>query len=158
MKIARARTIGAIAAIGALVLFAYVPVVGNGFVSFDDPSYITANPPVAGGLSVAGLRWALSTFHMGNWHPLTWLSHMLDVSLFGLRPAGHHAMSLLFHAANTLLVFAALRSMTGSSLAERVHRGGLRRSPASRRIGRLGRRAQGRPLDASWACSPCWPG
>jgi tetratricopeptide (TPR) repeat protein len=65
------------------------------------------------GLSFKGLLWSLSTFHAANWHPLTWLSHMLDVQLFGMNPLGHHATSLLIHTANALLLCALLHRLTG---------------------------------------------
>ena len=78
---------------------AFWPVLANGFVSYDDPVYVLDNAAVRRGLQLEGVRWAFSTFHADNWHPLTWLSHMLDVSLFGLAPAGHHATSLALHAA-----------------------------------------------------------
>ncbi len=93
---------------------AYSPVFGNRFISFDDPLYLTANARVQGGLSVESVRWAFTTLEAANWHPLTWLSHMLDVSLFGLDPVGHHAMNLFFHVLNSLCLFAVLRRMTGA--------------------------------------------
>lgn len=105
----------AIAAI-ALVVFtlaAFLPVVRNGFISLDDPLYVTANPHVTAGLSVDGFRWALGTFHTGNWHPLTWLSHMADVTIFGLDPQGHHLVGLLLHVLNAVLFFFVLVAMTG---------------------------------------------
>jgi len=76
-----------------------------GFVNYDDPYYILQNQNIQHGLSLQSLRWAFTTGHAGNWHPLTWVSHMIDVSLFGLNPSGHHLTNLLFHIANTLLVF-----------------------------------------------------
>src|SRR4029077_14295900 len=83
------------------------------FVSFDDPLYVTDNPPVEAGLSRSGIAWAFTTPHAANWHPLTWLSHMLDAQLFGLEPGGHHATNVLFHLTGSLLLLALLRSMTG---------------------------------------------
>jgi len=84
----------------------------NGFVSYDDPLYVLENPPVRAGLSLRGLGWAFTHVHASNWHPLTWLSHMLDVQLFGLAPAGHHATSVVLHALNAALLFLALRALT----------------------------------------------
>src|SRR5690242_12097594 len=86
------------AAVTAVVLLlavaaAYRPLWGNGFVSYDDPDYIIDNPSVRAGLTLKGVAWAITTFHAGNWHPLTWLGHMATVSLFGLDPAGHHGVS-----------------------------------------------------------------
>jgi tetratricopeptide (TPR) repeat protein len=95
-------------------LCAYAQTVGFGFVGFDDPQYVTRNPWVRAGLTSESVRWALRSGVMGSWHPLTWLSHMLDVELFGLDPAGHHATSVLLHAANTVLLFAVLRAATGA--------------------------------------------
>jgi|WetSurMetagenome_2_1015567.scaffolds.fasta_scaffold00812_15 protein O-mannosyl-transferase len=85
------------------------------FVFFDDPSYVTENPQVRMGLNRGSLTWAFTTFHSSNWHPLTWLSHMLDCDLYGLNPAGHHLTNLLFHVGNTLLLFLFLREATGAN-------------------------------------------
>jgi len=90
----------------------YGPVVGNDFINFDDPEYITENYRVRSGLSPENIRWALTAMDNSNWHPLTWLSHMLDVDLFGLDPGMHHMVSVLIHAANTLLLFYIFRKMT----------------------------------------------
>jgi hypothetical protein len=97
-----------------LTFAVYGQMIGHGFISFDDDSYITQNPMVQRGLSMDGLVWAFSSPHVYNWHPLTWLSHMVDVQLFGLNAGGHHLLGLLFHIANTLLLFFVLRAMTGS--------------------------------------------
>jgi Flp pilus assembly protein TadD len=100
-------------AIAALAIAAYLPAFSNGFVNFDDDRYVTSNPMVRG-LSWEGVRWAFSTFYEGNWHPLTWLSHMLDGTLFGLDSRGHHATSIALHAANAALLFLALARLTGA--------------------------------------------
>lgn len=100
--------------LSGLVLAAYFPVLGNGFVGYDDPDYVTANPHVSTGLNAGNLRWALTTFHADNWHPLTWISHQADCSLFGLNAGLHHLTSLLLHIANTLLLFLWLSRATGS--------------------------------------------
>jgi protein O-mannosyl-transferase len=92
---------------------AYWSVTGHQFVAFDDPSYVTENPQVRAGLSVASALWAFTTVHGANWHPLTWLSHQMDVSLFGLDPGGHHLSNLLLHLLNTVLVLLTLRRITG---------------------------------------------
>jgi protein O-mannosyl-transferase len=91
------------------------PVVHHEFVNYDDPDYVTANAHVLRGLSWDNVVWALSASHAGNWHPLTWLSHMLDVQLFGFHPGWHHGVSVLFHAANTVLLFLLFRRMTGAT-------------------------------------------
>lgn len=98
-----------------LTLAAFLPVFRNGFVNYDDPDYVLANSMVRDGLTWSGVREAFTTGRAANWHPLTWLSHMTDVSLFGLDPKGHHATSLLIHCANTLLLFFLFRRMTGET-------------------------------------------
>ena len=84
------------------------------FVNYDDPTYITSNADVQHGLTSAGIVWAFETGAASNWHPLTWLSHMADVSLYGMNPAGHHLTSILLHAANAVLLFLILNAMTGA--------------------------------------------
>jgi len=99
----------------ALVTLAvYWPVIHCDFVNFDDPFYVTDNSHVAKGLTWDSARWSLTGKPEGNWHPLTWISHMLDCSVYGLKPAGHHATNLLFHMANSVLVFLLLQRMTGA--------------------------------------------
>ncbi|MBJ6727294.1 tetratricopeptide repeat protein [Geomesophilobacter sediminis] len=111
------RRLPLVLAIIALVTAAvYLPVLQNGFVDYDDPDYVTVNPMVRQGLTLKGLAWAFTAFHAGNWHPLTWLSHMLDIQLFDLAASGHHAVSLLFHIANALLLCLVLRALTGSTV------------------------------------------
>lgn len=91
------------------------PVIDATFLTIrDDALYVTNNSAVLQGIGLEGLQWAFSTPYAGHWHPLTWLSHMLDVSLFGLNPMGHHAMSLLLHLANTALLYFALQALTGA--------------------------------------------
>lgn len=87
---------------------------GFDFVNHDDPDYVYANPEVTRGLSFGGVRWALTQSHAYNWHPLTWISHMLDVQLFGLRAGGHHFTSVALHSAAVLLLFRVLWQMTGA--------------------------------------------
>jgi Flp pilus assembly protein TadD len=86
----------------------------NQFVNFDDGKYILENPHVRTGLTAEGFIWALTSTYASNWHPLTWLSHMLDVQLFGLDPGPHHVVNVLFHAINTVLLFLLLLRMTGA--------------------------------------------
>jgi len=99
-------------ALAVVTFAAYVPVVGNNFINLDDPDYVTQNPVVQQGFSWNAIKWAFGAFHTCNWHPLTWLSHMLDCQLYGLDPAGHHLTSLAFHVANTLLLFLLLENLT----------------------------------------------
>lgn len=90
------------------------PVQGFEFLNYDDPDYVTANPMVARGLTLDGIRWAFSGAHAANWHPLTWISHMVDVELFGLDASGHHRVNLLIHSLNVLLVFCFFFRATGA--------------------------------------------
>ena len=84
------------------------------FTNYDTAEYVYENRYVKDGLTAESIRWAFSAIHRSNWHPLTWLSHMLDVQLFGLNPGAHHWTSVVFHMTNTLLLFMVLRLMTGN--------------------------------------------
>jgi tetratricopeptide (TPR) repeat protein len=95
-------------------LLAFSPVLGCDFAYFDDDEYVTQNAHVRAGLTAEGFRWAWTTDHAANWHPLTWLSLMLDAQLFGTGPRGFHLTNLLWHTANVLLLFVVLRSLTGA--------------------------------------------
>jgi len=97
----------------AVVVVAYNPVTRNGFVNYDDNGYITDNTHLRTGLTWTTVKWAFSTYDQANWHPLTWLSHALDYELFGLKPLGHHYVSVLLHAVNAVLLFLLLQSATG---------------------------------------------
>ncbi len=99
----------------AATLFVYLQVINNDFVYFDDELYVIDNPNVKTGLSRESIIWAFSTDYAGNWHPLTWLSHMLDVELYGLSPMGHHLTNLQIHIANTVLLFILLNWITGAA-------------------------------------------
>jgi Flp pilus assembly protein TadD len=94
----------------------FLPAVHNDFINCDDDVYVTANQHVRGGLTLQNVQWAFRTTTAANWHPLTWLSHMLDCELFGLRPWGHHLSSVLLHAVNVTLLFLVLKRMTGATL------------------------------------------
>jgi len=99
----------------AITLIAYWQVFGHDFIRFfDDDVYVVNNAVVQQGLTKAGLVWAFTQFHIANWHPLTWVSHMLDCQFYGMNPMGHHLTNLLFHIANVLLLFWALVLMTKS--------------------------------------------
>ncbi len=110
-----ARRAALAAGLAALVAIAFAGALSNEFVAFDDDLYVTANPLVRGGLTLDGVGRAFTTFRAGNWHPLTWLSHMTDVELFGLDAAAHHATNVALHALNTVLVFLSLASLTGTT-------------------------------------------
>jgi tetratricopeptide (TPR) repeat protein len=90
----------------------FVRAAGYEFVNFDDPAYVTENPLVYQGLTREGIIWAFQTFRLANWHPLTWLSFQLDATLWGPGSFGFHLTNVLLHAANTALVFLALRALT----------------------------------------------
>jgi len=109
---ARRPATAAAIAIGLAAVIAYLPAFSGGFVNWDDDRYVTGNPAVRE-LSWANVRWAFTTLHESNWHPLTWISHMIDGALFGSNAAGHHAASIALHAANAVLLFLVLRGMTG---------------------------------------------
>jgi tetratricopeptide (TPR) repeat protein len=98
----------------AVTLAVFMQTANHQFVSYDDPGYITTNPVVKGGLTAAGFVWAFTASAMSNWHPLTWLSHMTDVQIFGLNPQGHHLTSVVIHAAAALLLFLLLARITGA--------------------------------------------
>ncbi|WP_051328071.1 tetratricopeptide repeat protein [Desulfatirhabdium butyrativorans] len=95
-----------------LTAWIYTPVIHLGFIHYDDTEYVWRNAVVSKGLSWDGFRWALVSGHASNWHPLTWLSLMLDVSLFGPHPLGHHVINVLFHILNTVLLFHIWTKMT----------------------------------------------
>ncbi|MCL4501414.1 MAG: tetratricopeptide repeat protein [Deltaproteobacteria bacterium] len=92
-------------ALTGTALIPYVQVKDHAFITFDDDLYVTANPVVRAGFTWPGVKWAFTAMHSSNWHPLTWLSHMLDCHLFGLRPQGNHLMNIAWHLANTILLF-----------------------------------------------------
>jgi hypothetical protein len=98
----------------AAVIVAYEPVRHNDFVNYDDNVYVTKNPSVNGGITRDSVIWAFTKSRTANWHPLTWLSHMLDCEIYGLNPLGHHITNVLIHIANSLLLFYVLRKMTGA--------------------------------------------
>ena len=101
-------------ALAAVTLAVYLPMLGHGFVNYDDPDYITSNPHVKAGLTWPGIVWAFQSSDASNWHPLTWISHMVDWQLFGQNAAGHHLVNLFFHTANALLLFVLLKRLTGA--------------------------------------------
>lgn len=92
----------------------FLPVIQHDFINFDDPEYVLENTQVKRGLTLESMRWAFTRVHANNWHPLTWWSHMLDCSLFGLNPGAHHLVNLMLHVAATLVLFSALSRLTGA--------------------------------------------
>lgn len=99
--------------LGLITLALYLPSLRHEFVDYDDQQYVTDNPRVKAGLSTEGFIWAFG-YHAGNWHPLTWLSHMLDCELYKLNAGGHHLTNALLHTANSVLLLLVLSSMTQS--------------------------------------------
>ena len=97
-----------------LTVAVYIKVGGHQFLNFDDPSYVTENLHVSSGITVDNIFWAFSSIDAGNWHPLTWLSHMADVQLYGVNPRGHHITNVIFHATSSVLLLLLLFRCTGS--------------------------------------------
>lgn len=110
----RSRIILLVISLAVLSIIPYYQVINHGFVNFDDYEYVVENPHVNRGLSIEGIKWAFTAVHSCNWHPMTWLSHMLDCELYGLNPSGHHLTNLIFHVINALLLFLLLLFITGS--------------------------------------------
>src|SRR5579864_5030365 len=98
-----------------IVVLLYRPALQHDFLRlWDDDAYVTDNFHVRTGLTLANMRWAFSSFEQSNWHPVTWLSHMLDCQLFGLNPRAQHGVNVLLHAANALLLFWILQRANGA--------------------------------------------
>lgn len=100
--------------LAVVTLFAFAPAWGNDFLDYDDPVFVTANPHVRAGLTRDGLAWALTATESVSWHPLVWWSLQLDAELFGDDPAGYHGTNVLLHVGSAVLLFWALRLMTGA--------------------------------------------
>jgi Tfp pilus assembly protein PilF len=100
--------------LAGIALAVYGQATNHDFVSYDDPLYVTQNSHVQAGLTWRGVVWAFTTGHASNWHPVTWLSHMLDIEIFGLNPGEHHLTNVVFHLANAWLLFFVLQRMTGA--------------------------------------------
>ncbi len=101
-------------ALSALVLVIYWQTTDFAFINLDDNQYVFDNAAVRSGLNWESVKWAFTAFHSANWHPLTWLSHILDIKFFGLNAGGHHATNIILHLINSALAFAVFRKMTGS--------------------------------------------
>lgn len=99
----------------ALITMAvFCPATRYGFVHYDDEDYVTDNKEVQQGLNLRSIKWAFTTDHASNWHPVTWLSHIIDCQLYGLQPAGHHLTSVLIHTANAVILLLLLCRLTGA--------------------------------------------
>jgi len=101
-------------ALFVLVMAIYYQTIGFNFINLDDNLYVFNNPIVASGLNKESLNWAFTKFYAANWHPVTWVSHLIDVELYGLNPGGHHATNIVFHLLNSILAFTVFKKMTGS--------------------------------------------
>src|SRR5262245_43343707 len=109
------RALVLVAVVLVIVTFVcFSGVLGHQFISYDDLGYVTQNEMVSRGITLRGLRWAFTSTEQSNWHPLTWVSHMLDCQLFGLRAGAHKAVSVVIHSANAVLLLVVLWRMTGS--------------------------------------------
>jgi tetratricopeptide (TPR) repeat protein len=100
--------------LGLITVALFWPATGFDFINFDDPEYIVNNEAIHAGVTQAGVVWALKSGYASNWHPLTWVSHMVDCGLYGPKPGGHHLTNVLFHAANAVLLFLVLQQLTGA--------------------------------------------
>ncbi len=101
-------------ALASATFAVYWQIRNNDFIDFDDKLYVTENTNIQNGLTTEAIKWAFTTNQAYNWHPVTWLSHLLDCRFFDLNPSGHHLVNLVFHIANTLLLFVVLWQMTGA--------------------------------------------
>jgi Flp pilus assembly protein TadD len=99
--------------LAAAIWVVFGQTMGYDFINYDDSDYVYENPEVARGLTFKGMAWAFTHVYAGNWHPLTWISHMVDCQLYGLSPGGHHLTNILLHTATAILLFLVLRRMTG---------------------------------------------
>jgi tetratricopeptide (TPR) repeat protein len=100
--------------LAAIIWLVFGQTLRHDFVNYDDPEYVFKNAQVVRGLTLEGIAWAFTHVHSSNWHPLTWISHMLDCQFYGLNPGGHHLTNTLLHAATAILLFLVLRQMTGA--------------------------------------------
>src|SRR5215471_12555715 len=110
----RPARVGLTALLGIVTYHTYAPLGHHPFLHYDDQLYVSENPNVQAGLTREGIAWAFTTSRAANWHPVTWLSLMLDCQLFGTDPGRHHLMSAAIHAATAAIALLVFASMTGS--------------------------------------------
>lgn len=110
----RRWVLGVCIALAAITWLVFGQTLRHEFINYDDNDYVLKNAQVARGLTFEGLAWAFTHVHSSNWHPFTWISHMLDCQLFGLNPRGHHFTNVLLHAATAILLFLVLWQMTNT--------------------------------------------
>ncbi len=106
--------VGVCVFLAAVVWLIFGQTLRHDFVNFDDGAYVYKNPQVSRGVTAEGIIWAFTHSHSSNWHPLTWISHMLDCQFYGLNPGGHHLTNVLLHTGNAILLFLVLRLLTAS--------------------------------------------
>ena len=140
----RRTVLGACFLLALVVFFIFGRTRGYGFVNFDDGDYFSSNYHVRAGLTWKGVLWAFQTGYASNWHPLTWLSLMLDAQLFGIGPAGPHLINVILHAANASAVVSPAKTIHRHIMAQCFCRGGVCDSSAACGVGGVGVRAQGR--------------
>ncbi len=110
-SVARTVILSLLLAIATIAI--YSPVNSHPFSNIDDPKYVVDNPHIKDGLTLSTAVWALTHGYAANWHPLTWMSHAIDIQLFGFDPAGHHDENVVLHAIDALLLFLVLKRATG---------------------------------------------
>ena len=130
------------AALIVLAILPYLQTLRYEFVNFDDGTYVAQNPLVRQGLTWSNVAWAWTTMSAGNWHPVTWLSHMLDCQIFGLRPGWHHLVNALLHGANAALVFVVLPGHDRRGVAQRIGGGVVCAASIACRVSGLDRGTQ----------------
>ncbi|MEI9972489.1 MAG: hypothetical protein WDO73_10810 [Ignavibacteriota bacterium] len=122
-----------------LLLFAtlvlYLPVRHFSFLNYDDPEYVTSNLHIRDGLTASGVTWAFRSLESANWFPLTWISYMVEVQLFGLQPGVLHFTNVILHAASAALLFTILFRLTGAVWRPAFVAAGVRAAPAACRVG-----------------------
>ena len=111
-EISKPLLVGMCVLLALAALLVYVQTFHYGFIAYDDDQYVYENAMVKAGLSASGIGWALTTFFYSNWHPLTWISYMLDAQLFGIDAGWFHAVNVMLHLGATVLLFLALVRMT----------------------------------------------
>jgi len=100
--------------LAAVTLAVYLQTVNHLFIQIDDDVYVTSNPHVTTGITIKNIAWAFASVEATNWHPVTWLSHMMDVQLYGMNPGGHHLTNVLIHTITSVLLLLLLLRLTGA--------------------------------------------
>ena len=151
-KIAR-RDVLAVLVLVLVTLAIFWPLTRAEFTNYDDPRYVTETVNIQSGVTWKAVVWAFTTGYGSNWHPLTWISHMIDWQMYGLNPGRHHLTNILFHIANTLLLFGLMRSLTGTFWRSAAGGGAFCPASGSCGIRGLGGGKEGRIKHVLWF--PC---